>query len=200
MDQGADQHNKNQVCPQITLITKRGTPALMSKSISLDEAGKLHSDASECRMVHGTAARAFAATASDLVLIIASCGSDQAIALGRLKDELPDRVEITVPSRLDRHPGAITRSRKFIDYRPGSPAWVLIDFDAKAMPEQVAARIEVVGGMWNALLTVAPELAAVARVSRASTTAGLSRSDTLEPIPGSNGMHHYGMVETSNGS
>ncbi|MEH2480643.1 hypothetical protein V1282_004000 [Nitrobacteraceae bacterium AZCC 2146] len=193
MDQAADEGSNNGV-PQITLITKRGTPALMSKSISLDEAGKLHSDASECRMVYGTATRAFAATASALVLIIASCGSDQAIALGRLKDELPDRVEVTVPSRLDGHPGAITRSRKFIDYRPGSPAWALIDFDTKGMPEEVAARIEAAGGMWAALLSVAPELAAAARVSRASTTAGLFRDDKGEPIPGSAGMHHYVLV------
>jgi hypothetical protein len=193
MDQTADKGSNNEV-PQITLITKRGTPALMSKTISLDEAGKLHSDASECRMVYGTATREFAATASALVLIIASCGSDQAIALGRLKDELPDRVEVTVPSRLDRHPGAITRSRKFIDYRPGSAAWALIDFDTKGMPEEVAARIEAAGGMWPALLSVAPELAAAARVSRASTTSGLFRADTGEPIPGSNGMHHYVLV------
>jgi hypothetical protein len=193
MDQAADEGSSD-VVPQITLITKRGAPALMSKSISLDEAGKLHSDASECRMVYGTATRAFAATASALVLIIASCGSDQAIALGRLKDELPDQVEVTVPSRLDGHPGAITRSRKFIDYRPGSPAWALIDFDTKGMPDEVAARIEAAGGMWAALLSVAPELAAAARVSRASTTAGLFRDDTGEPIPGSNGMHHYVMV------
>ena len=191
MDQTADQDNKNYVCPQITLITKRDAPALMSKRIGLDEQGKLQSDASECRMVHGTAARAPAATANDLAQIIASCGSDQAIALGALKNELADQVEVTVPKRLERHPGAITRSRKFIDYRPGFPAWALIDFDTKGMPDEVCARIEAAGGMWNALLTVAPELANAARVSRASTTAGLFRSDTGEPIPGSNGMHHY---------
>ncbi len=47
--------------PQITLITKRDTPALMSKRISLDGEGKLKSDGSECRMITGTAARAFVA-------------------------------------------------------------------------------------------------------------------------------------------
>lgn len=114
------------VSPQITLITKRGTPALMSKRISLNTEGKLHSDASECRMVHGTAARRFTATASDLALIIASCGPDQAIALGQLKAELPDCVEVTVPSSLANHPHAITRSRSFIDYQPALAAWCLI--------------------------------------------------------------------------
>jgi hypothetical protein len=48
--------------------------------------------------------------------------------------------------------------------------------------------------MWNALLTVAPELANAARVSRASTSAGLFHNDTGEPIAGSNGMHHYVLV------
>ena len=62
------------------------------------------------------------------------------------------------------------------------------------MPKEVSDRIDAAGGMWNALLTVAPELASAARVSRASTSAGLFRSDTGEPIAGSNGMHHYVLV------
>jgi hypothetical protein len=171
--------------PQITLITKRDTPALMSKRISLDGEGKLKSDGSECRMITGTAARAFAATASALAQIIANCRSNQAIALGALKAEFLESVAVTIPSRLDKHPGAITRSRSCIDYRPGVSAWCLIDFDSKQMPREVSDRIDAAGGMWNALLTVAPELASTARVSRASTSAGLSRSDTGEPIVGS---------------
>ena len=128
--------------PQITLITKRGTPSLMSKRIFLDGQGKLQSDASGCLMVEGTAGRASAATSYDLARLIANCRSDQAIALGSLKYELPDQVDVTVPSRLDRQPGAITRSRTFIDYSSGSPAWVLIDYDTKGMPDEVKAKIE----------------------------------------------------------
>jgi hypothetical protein len=166
----------------------------MSKRICLDDEGKLKSDGSECRMITGTAARAFAATASALAQIIANCRSNQAIALGALKAEFLESVAVTIPSRLDKHPGAITRSRSYIDYRPRVPAWCLIDFDTKQMPDEVEAKIEAAGGMWNALLTVAPELANAARVSRASTSAGLSRGDTGEPIAGSNGMHHYVLV------
>ena len=69
--------------PQITLITKRGTP-LMSKRIFLDGQGKLQSDASGCLMVEGTAGRASAATSYDLARLIANCRADQAIALGSL--------------------------------------------------------------------------------------------------------------------
>ena len=45
--------------------------------------------------------------------------------------------------------------------------------------------------MWNALLTVAPGLQRAARVSRASTSAGLYRTDTGEQFAGSGGAHHY---------
>jgi hypothetical protein len=180
--------------PQITLITKHDVPALMSKRISLTNDGNLKSDGSECRMITGTAAREFVGTASALALIIAACRSDQAITLGVLKAELPDSVAVTVPSKLANHPGAITRSRSCIDYRLGLPAWCLIDFDTKGMSKKIRERIDAAGGMWNALLTVAPELSKAARVSRASTTAGLFRSDTSEPIAGSNGMHHYVLV------
>jgi hypothetical protein len=78
--------------------------------------------------------------------------------LGALKVDLPNPAQITTSARLKDNPGAITRSREFIDYRPGAPAWALIDFDTKDMPPNVAASIEAAGGMWNAPLTVAPGL------------------------------------------
>jgi hypothetical protein len=174
--------------PQITLIKKSGANPLMSKRIFLDGQAALQSDGSQCLMVEGAATRAPAATASDLAKIIAGCCSDKAIALGALKQGLPDSIPISVPGKVMENPGAITRSRNFIDYRPGKPAWSLIDFDTKGMPAHVEARIEAAGGMWNALLAVAPGISRAARVSRASTSSGLFRSDTGEPVPGSNGM------------
>jgi hypothetical protein len=190
----ADIDSYNTPVPQITLINKHDTPALMSKKIFLDGDGKLKSDGSECRMITGTAVRAFAGTASDFARIIGSCGPDQAIALGALREDLSSPISVTTKDSLDQNPGAIARTRSFIDYRPGVPAWALIDFDTKGMPKEVSDRIGAVGGMWQALLTVAPELANAARVSRASTSAGLFRTDTNEPVAGSNGMHHYVLV------
>ena len=46
--------------PQLTLITKRDIPALMSKRISLTNDGNLRSEASDCRMIVGMATRVFA--------------------------------------------------------------------------------------------------------------------------------------------
>jgi hypothetical protein len=185
--------------PQITLITDRDVPPLMSKRILLDANGKLKSDGSACLMVTGTAERTPVETAADLARVVRGCRADQAIALGALKAELPATVTVTTPKRLDRHPGgAITRSRNYIDYRPGVPAWCLIDFDTKGMPDEVKAKIDSASGMWEALLMVAPDLAKAARVSRASTSAGLYRTDTGASISGSNGMHHLVLVR--NGS
>ena len=153
--------------PEITLIKKSGPNPIMSKRIFLDEQGKVCSDGSQCLMAQGTATRATAETAADLAKHIMACGTDQAIALGSLRADLPDPAKITTQAKLKDNPGAITRSRDFINYRPGAPAWALIDFDTKGMPANVAASIEAAGGMWNALLTVAPGLATGgARITR----------------------------------
>lgn len=180
--------------PQITVLTKTDAPTLLSKRISLTLEGKLKSDGSACQMCTGTAIRAFPATAIALARIMAGCGSDQAIALGALKSDIVAPVHVTTKRRVDQSPGSIARARGFIDYQTGCPAYALLDFDTKGMPDEVNKKISDAGGMWEALLTIVPELVHAARVSRASTSAGLSRSDTGEQIAGSIGMHHYVLV------
>jgi hypothetical protein len=181
--------------PEITLIKKSGPNPVMSKRIFLDEQGKVCSDGSQCLMAQGTATRAAAETAADLAKHIMACGTGDAIALGALRADLADPAEITTPAKLKDNPDAITRSRDFINYCPGTPAWALIDFDTKGMPDNVASSIEAAGGMWNALLTFAPGLQRAARVSRASTSSGLFRTDTGTQFDGSGGTHHYVLVK-----
>ena len=62
------------------------------------------------------------------------------------------------------------------------------------MPADVAAELKRLGGFWGALLTVLPALGDVARVTRRSTSSGLSRSDTGEGA-GSDGIHVYVAVQ-----
>ena len=59
------------------------------------------------------------------------------------------------------------------------------------MPAGVAAELRQRGGFWPSLLTVLPSLGNVARVTRSSTSAGLSRADTGAAIPGSDGIHAF---------
>ena len=62
------------------------------------------------------------------------------------------------------------------------------------MPPAVRAKIDALGGFWPALVSVLPELEAVGRVLRASTSAGIFRSDTGDRLPGSNGLHAFVIV------
>ena len=119
--------------PEITLIKKCGPNPVMSKRIFLDAQGKVCSDGSQCLMAQGIATRAEAETAADLAEHILACGTGQAIALGALRADLANPAKITTLAKLKDNPDAITRSRDFIDYCPGAPAWALIDFDTKGM-------------------------------------------------------------------
>jgi len=90
-------------------------------------------------------------------------------------------------------PGLITRTLDYFEFRPGL-ALALIDYDLKGMPPEVAARITEAGGFWPALCGVIPALNRAARVMRASTSAGLYRTDTGERLPGSSGCHAFVVV------
>ena len=181
--------------PQITVLTKQG--GIMSKHIRLAPGGGIDSDSSSCGMWAGTARRDTPATASALAGRLGSCGSDQAIALGCLPDHIPDDVQVVTKRELASHPGAIARTRDFIDYREGAPGWMLIDVDTKGMPRQVAERIQEAGGPWPFICQALPALANAEHVIRASTSAGLYNADTGEDIEGSGGQHIYVKVADS---
>jgi hypothetical protein len=176
--------------PELVKFTKMGGP--LTKKIYLSPDGTLVSDGSACVMTHGMAERVKIAGIDELAALIGSLHPSQAIALGALRTDLPDRVEVTTKKRLVNgvaRPDVIARTGANIVYH--GPAFALLDFDTKGMPVGVAAELQRLGGFWGALLTVLPALGDVARVMRRSTSAGLSRADTGEPLPGSDGMHVY---------
>jgi len=122
--------------------------------------------------------------------------SGEALALGRLREDRPESIEVVPKCILDEvngsaYPNAIARTASNIIYCPQSPAFALLDFDTKGIPADVASRLEECGGFWTALEWVIPEMADAARVLRRSTSAGLYRADTGEKFAGSNGMHVF---------
>jgi hypothetical protein len=181
---------------QLTIFAKLGGP--LTKQISLEN-GAPKSDGSACVMSAGTARRfrfndirQFAARITDL-------GSHEAIALGRLRPDLPDQVELTTKRKLNGPSRAdlIARTQEYILYQPGESTFALVDYDAKGMPPAVVDRLERLGSCWAALVAVLPALANIARVERQSTSAGLYRTDTAERLPGSGGVHVYLLVKDS---
>jgi hypothetical protein len=183
---------------EITTLTKAGGP--LTKRITLAPDGSLHSDGSACVMSRGSARRMRFDGLATLAAHIAALDSNEAIALGTLRSDLPDQVEIVTKDRLAKmngaaQPGIIARTGGHITYRQGRLALALLDFDTKGMPPSVADRLKEHGGYWPALVSVLPGLAQVARIMRRSTSAGLFRTDTGEMLPGSNGLHVFVAVQ-----
>ena len=199
-DQGDDAHRDDDAGPipeanrtEITLFTKSDGP--LTKCIKLADDGSIKGDGSACLMAVGEAHRVEITGVRYLAAWIDSLESNQAIALGALRDGLPEKVAITTKARLNGERHVIARTGDAITYRKQQPAFVLLDFDTKEMPDEVAAAIKRNGGFWPSLLTVLPNLADVARVTRSSTSAGLFRSDTGEKLRGSDGVHVFLLLQ-----
>jgi hypothetical protein len=175
---------------EVTLITK--SSGSLSKRIELDENEVPISTSPDAWVSRGTMQRAPAPDAASLADMIAECGDNQAIALGRITGTIGPIVDFGTK----RNPVAsgVSRTREWLDYHAGIPAWLLTDTDKKGMPEAVQAALRASGGVWAAILSFAPELAAAARVSRASTSAGLYHGLTGRTYPGSGGEHHYVLI------
>jgi uncharacterized protein DUF5906 len=182
----ADEHNSI----EIVVFTKNRGP--LTKRISLVD-GKVDSDSSACGMAHGSARRVRLAGLEDLKALIENFASNEALALGALREDLGDEVAIATIDELANAPrnGAIARTAANIRYVEDRPALGLFDYDTKGMPDEIAAKIESLGGFWKALVFVLPPLAATGYVIRRSTSSGLSNAETGETYPGSSGLHVF---------
>jgi hypothetical protein len=180
---------------EITRFAKVGGP--LTKRISLSPDGTLKSDGSACLMSRGSAQRVrLVDPLHQGAALIQGLESHEAIALGRMRPDLPDQVRVVTKDRLaalngTTPPDTIARIGVYISYAAGQPALALIDIDTKGMPPEVRERIKKAGGFWAALVSVLPALATTGRIVRKSTSTGISRTDTGDALPGSNGMHIY---------
>src|SRR4051794_11876572 len=135
----------------LTVFTKSG--GVLTKRIALRD-GAVFSDGSACVMTEGKAQRLAVPDAAELADLILRLQQNQALAFGALRADLPDIVSILSQAKLNgATSNAISRTKLNILYEPGRPAWVLIDFDRKAMPEEVAERINHCGGVWEAIVS-----------------------------------------------
>jgi hypothetical protein len=174
---------------ELTKLTKVGGP--LTKRISLAPDGTLKKDGSACVMVRGTAERVQIAGVTALGTLIGGLQASQAIALGALRADLPDKVEVTTEKKLINgvaRPDIIARTGANIVYN--GPAFALLDFDSKGMPADVAAELKRRSGFWGALLTVLPALSDAA--SRGVPPAPNCRA----PIPAKRCLGRTGCTST----
>jgi len=185
---------------EIVRLTKEGGP--LTKKISLNDDGSTRSDGSACIMPRGVAERIPLAGIAELAAVIFQLRSDQAIALGALRWDLPEQVGVVTKERLKQlnghaAPNVIARTDDSINYRAEQPGFALCDYDSKGIPPEIEAKLKSNGAYWSALCQVLPELKGAAYVKRRSTSAGLLRTDTGEKLPGSKGLHIYIAVKDS---
>jgi len=173
---------------EVVVFTKSDGP--LTKKISIKDDGTILSDGSACQMARGIARRALINGVNDLADLIANLNSDQALALGRLRSDFPDKVGVVTKNRLNGSSAdIIARTGAYIAYDDAAPAYALLDFDTKGMPPAVASKLANAGGFVPALHLIIPELCNAACVSRLSTSAGLFRTDTGQRYKGSEGRH-----------
>lgn len=180
--------------PSFEITAFKTSDGVLSKNLSLADDGTLR----KVPAANGVneAMRIRFNSMAEFARFLAELPSTKAIALGAIVDDKPDRVGVVTTAALDRMNGAaspttITRSQRFLHYRPNQPALILLDFDTAGMPHAIRDRLDAAGGFWPALVEVIPALEGAARVSRASTSSGLSRTDTGEALPGSIGQHIF---------
>jgi hypothetical protein len=180
---------------EITAMTKVNGP--LTKRLFLKDDGKLGKDSTGCKMWVGRARRLRLSTLAELTAHINGMKSNEALALGRLEASLPDDVGIATKARLNRSAASVTvaRAKGYLSYLPDVPAPILIDIDDKGMPDEVRRAIEAIGGVWEALRRVLPELATTARIMRRSTSSCIRHAVTGEQFPGSDGLHIYILVK-----
>jgi hypothetical protein len=186
---------------EITLLQKSDGP--LTKTIKLGDDGRLIGDGSACVMSSGLARRYPVTSLDGFAGLIAGLKTDQAIALGSLRPDLPDLVSVGTKHKLKSLPEfgrgeLIARTGQYIEYAANRAALALIDVDTKDMPTAVRAQIMEAGGFWNALIVVVPKLATAGRVARNSTSSGISRVDTGRQIEGSDGLHIFILIADGN--
>jgi hypothetical protein len=178
---------------ELTGFTNANGP--LTKRISLAPDGTVKSNGDACLMTRGEAQRVHVADVGALARVIEQMCSNQALALGALRQDLPNKVEIVTKKQLAVNGSAIARTGGNIFYRKDASALALIDHDRKGMPLTIADAVRGRGGLWPTLISVVPALQQVAHLTRWSTSAGLFRSDTGERLPGSGGLHVYITVQ-----
>ena len=168
----------------------------LTKRISI-ACGKVQSDGSACRMATGTAHRVPLDSPASLAELLEIMPSNEAIALGRLRADLADKVKVVLKKDLNGSTSRniIARTAEYLSYLPGEPALMLLDHDAKGMPVEIAAKLKEGGGFWRAVVAVNPVLVHAARVRRRSTSAGLYNRNTRNLLANSASEHTYIAVQ-----
>lgn len=191
---------------EIVLLSKRDKTERLSKSYELDASGNLKSTPAPDLFSDLTAQRIYLDAReplTKLAKVINGMKPHHALAMGRLPAGVPDRTEVPVVfagqvGKCKHGTDWVHRTGQDFTHAKGVPAPALLDFDVKDYPEEIAERVEALGGPLEALLDAVPELRDVKMVVRPSTSSGIRRmradgTGTGDPFT-RGGLHVYLML------
>ena len=173
--------------------------AVLTKIAYVDTTtGQIKIDGSDCRMTYGRAHRLLVPSVQALAEAINSLQSNEAIAIGALKEGVADGARVVIKCKLPKPEQAdiIARTKDFVIFPSYSAGYMLFDVDTKGMPQPVRDRVKALGGAWSAIVDAAPKLAGAARVIRKSSSSGISNPETGETRD-SDGQHIYMLVSSA---
>lgn len=178
---------------RVVVFEKPETQPALSKHYALVD-GRPKDTGQSGNMSSGTGYVVEANCIEQFALTIEQCTSHQAISLGVPNADVSARFgskfPITTRAKVGSSPNAITRSLDNFEFDRG-PGYGLIDFDKKGIPTEASAKLERLGGVRGAIISIAPGLRYANMIERASTSSGLMNTETGEEFPGSGGVHLY---------
>ena len=166
---------------RITVFTSDRAPLCKRFTLSGDTIRK----ETLATLYQGTAQVIEVGTAAALNRALDALHHKQAIATGVLKHG--DSAQIGTAAQ----GASVARSLEHFHFDSGA-GWLLWDYDAGTMPQNVAARVEKLGGPLAALLHIWPEARTAAHVVRPSSSDGIAAKDL--PPTQSEGLHGFFLV------
>jgi hypothetical protein len=167
---------------EITFFIKAnegGFPGILTKILKRASDGSLIKDSSRCKMYAGGHYRGPLGYGSQALETFAAwlekLPVNTAIALGRLRSDLPDVCPLITKAAEQRGAVGVTRSGNNIRYEQGKPAFVLVDFDDVGMPQEVREKLAKMGGFIPALEQICPNFNTSGYVCRRSTSTVIIR-------------------------
>lgn len=169
----------------LTLFTSE-QPAELAKVFRLDEGGTLQKTTAG-HMVVGTYETREVSSAGDLVALLSSAGTNQALSGSTVVDGLATSGRIASTRLLPTHPGAVTRTKDKFRFRAGAPGVMTFDYDPQAGDTPLTRE-----RIWSLLSDVFPAIVGAGVVWWCSGSSYIYNGDT--ELQGLRGQRVYVLV------
>jgi hypothetical protein len=182
----------------VVVTRYKSSHGAVSKRLTLENDKLVSSPA--CQIWAGKAFREALADWRDFAKLIDATRLDEAWSLGAMRADRTDVCDLKIKSpqlgiMFRFFSNVVSRTRDLIDYAPGAPAFVLLDFDVGGMTSLNRQRLDELGGFFGAMRALLPGFDEAAYIWRPSTSANLFKVGSDTPLKETQGLHCYLLVK-----